>query len=211
MKDAYYFSHDANAHNDPKMVLLRLKCKWEGIGLYWTFLEILRDIPDYKYPDKNFLASLEVRFSLPQATVQAWLEACLECGLLVKKDGFIYSESFLKRMAVVDKKRDIFREAGRRGGLKSSQAKATLKPGLRQAQAVKESKEKKIFIPPRLEEVIAFKNEINSKVDPQYFIDAYAKKDWMVGRNKMKDWKAAFRNAETWNCWDKDEPKTMRV
>ena len=33
-------------------------------------------------------------------------------------------------------------------------------------------------------------------IDPAYFIDYYTSKDWMIGKNKMKDWKAAIRNWE---------------
>lgn len=51
------------------------------------------------------------------------------------------------------------------------------------------------FTPPTLTEVQAYIQEIKSQVDPQRFIDFYASKGWMVGRNKMKDWKAAVR---TW-------------
>ena len=30
--------------------------------------------------------------------------------------------------------------------------------------------------------------------DPERFVDFYAQKGWMVGRSRMKDWKAAVRN-----------------
>ena len=59
------------------------------------------------------------------------------------------------------------------------------------------------FVPPTLEEVTAYVLERKSKVIPQVFIDFYASKNWMVGKNKMKDWKAACRNAEGWDRWDK--------
>ena len=42
-----------------------------------------------------------------------------------------------------------------------------------------------------------------SRVDPQGFIDFYESKGWMVGKTPMKDWKAACRNAEHWDRWDK--------
>ena len=61
----------------------------------------------------------------------------------------------------------------------------------------------KQFVPPTLEEVTAYVLERNSKVIPQAFIDFYEAKGWMVGKNKMKDWKAACRNAEGWDRWDK--------
>ena len=64
---------------------------------------------------------------------------------------------------------------------------------------------RKRFTPPTLEEVTAYVAERNSKVDPQGFIDFYAAKGWMVGKNKMKDWKAACRNAEGWDRWNKPQ------
>ena len=57
------------------------------------------------------------------------------------------------------------------------------------------------FVPPTLEEVTAYVQERGSMVDPQGFIDFYAAKGWMVGQNKMKDWRAACRNAEKWERW----------
>jgi hypothetical protein len=44
---------------------------------------------------------------------------------------------------------------------------------------------------------------INRKnnVDPEAFYDFYESKNWMVGKNKMKDWKAAVRT------WEKRENK----
>lgn len=59
------------------------------------------------------------------------------------------------------------------------------------------------FTPPTLEEVTAYVCERNSKVDPQGFIDFYAAKGWKIGTSPMKDWKAACRNAEKWERWDR--------
>ena len=63
------------------------------------------------------------------------------------------------------------------------------------------------FIPPTLEEVQSYIKERGSRVDAQGFIDFYQAKGWMVGRSKMKDWKAACRNAEKWERWDKATAK----
>ena len=56
---------------------------------------------------------------------------------------------------------------------------------------------KKTFVPPTLEEVEDFCYENNLGIDPAQFIDFYETNGWMVGRNHMKDWKAAARN------WDR--------
>ena len=63
----------------------------------------------------------------------------------------------------------------------------------------------KLFVPPTLAEVQSYMAERQSPVDPQGFIDFYASKGWMVGKTPMKDWKAACRNAETWERWSRSE------
>ena len=54
----------------------------------------------------------------------------------------------------------------------------------------------KRFTPPTLEEVTAYCIERNNNVDPYQFIDYYTANGWQVGKNKMKDWKAAVRTWE---------------
>lgn len=61
---------------------------------------------------------------------------------------------------------------------------------------------KRKFVPPTIDEVSAYCQERNNFVDPERFIDFYESKGWMVGSNKMKDWKAAVR---TWEKKDKDK------
>lgn len=55
------------------------------------------------------------------------------------------------------------------------------------------------FAKPTLEEVRAYCQERRNNVDPQRFLDHYTSNGWMVGKNPMKDWKAAVRN------WEKSE------
>ena len=40
-KEAYYFPHDNNAIQDPKMMTLLYECGLMGVGLYWIVIEIL--------------------------------------------------------------------------------------------------------------------------------------------------------------------------
>lgn len=46
------------------------------------------------------------------------------------------------------------------------------------------------FVPPTVEEVQKYTPE----VDAHKFVNFYESKGWMVGKNKMKSWKAAVRN-----------------
>ena len=59
----------------------------------------------------------------------------------------------------------------------------------------------KRFAPPSLEEVKTYCCERKNNVDPQRFIDYYTANGWKVGKNSMKDWKAAVR---TWERRESD-------
>lgn len=59
-----------------------------------------------------------------------------------------------------------------------------------------DGKKKTRFVPPTVGEVSAYINEKGYHVDAEQFIDFYESKGWMVGRNKMKDWKACVRTWE---------------
>jgi len=53
-----------------------------------------------------------------------------------------------------------------------------------------------IMIIPTHEEVAAYVQTRAIQIDPEAFIDFYQSKGWVVGRAKMKDWKAAVRTWE---------------
>lgn len=55
---------------------------------------------------------------------------------------------------------------------------------------------KTAFKVPTLEEVRMYCEERKNGVDAQHFIDFYTSKGWMIGKNHMKDWKAAVRTWE---------------
>lgn len=69
---------------------------------------------------------------------------------------------------------------------------------------LKENTKRKVFSPPTVDDVRAYCLERNNKVDPQQFVDFYESKGWMIGKNKMKDWKAAVRT------WERSETKTRQ-
>lgn len=66
---------------------------------------------------------------------------------------------------------------------------------------------RKRFTPPTLAEVTAYCRERQNAVDPQRFIDYYTANGWKVGKNSMKDWKAAVR---TWDGRQRDSATAQR-
>lgn len=66
----------------------------------------------------------------------------------------------------------------------------------------------KRFYPPTLDEVKQYCEERKNNIDPMAFIDFYSSKGWMIGKNRMKDWKAAVR---TWERKRKEQSQTGSV
>lgn len=61
------------------------------------------------------------------------------------------------------------------------------------------------FSPPTVDEVRAYCAEKGYTLDADRFVDYYTSNGWKVGRNPMKDWKAAVRN---WNGKEQPSGKT---
>jgi len=69
-----------------------------------------------------------------------------------------------------------------------------------------DSNKKAFFKKPTFDEVNNYCLERNNNIDAEAFIDFYESKNFMIGKNKMKDWKAAVR---TWEKREAKKPKTM--
>jgi hypothetical protein len=67
----------------------------------------------------------------------------------------------------------------------------------------KEKKERSIFKAPSLEELNTFCLENNLELNASDFLNYYDSNGWMVGKNKMKDWKATVRR------WSKPKEQTI--
>jgi hypothetical protein len=78
------------------------------------------------------------------------------------------------------------------------------KENVKEKENIKENIKRKIFQAPTVEDVRKYCVERGNKVDPQSFIDFYESKGWMIGKNHMKDWKAAVRT------WERSETKTRQ-
>lgn len=115
-KDAYYFSHDSNAKDDPKIMLLIEELGLEGYGIFWVLIEALRDQPGYVYP-LRLLPALARRYNTTCAKMETVVKSY---GLFQVLEGeFFYSDSLKRRMEKLDEKRKKRVESGRKGGLKT--------------------------------------------------------------------------------------------
>lgn len=56
-----------------------------------------------------------------------------------------------------------------------------------------------IFLPPTISEVKEYCEKRKNGISPEQFVNFYKSKGWMIGKNKMKDWKAAVITWEIQN------------
>lgn len=79
---------------------------------------------------------------------------------------------------------------------RDSDASTTRESGRKEGREGKEGKGITRFTPPTQEDVYNYMLErgVNSRSESEKFTDYYSSKGWLVGKSKMKDWKASVRN-----------------
>jgi len=128
-KDAYYFSHDSNARQDPKCAALINDYGPEGYGIFWMLVEIMSEQENYKikkFPKlyEGLAKQMGSNASLLRSITEAMLH---DYELLLEDECYIWSNSLLRRMDEKEKKRTAKAEAGRIGGINSGKARNDLK------------------------------------------------------------------------------------
>jgi hypothetical protein len=106
--------------------------------------------------------------------------------------------------------REIYRENGAKGGRPKGKTKRLTKAvskskpipeGGRGKEEGKKKKKRSTFVPPTIEELLAYCREKGYQhLEPEEFIGHYGGKGWKVGNQPMKDWRLA---AGGWNSRNK--------
>lgn len=215
MKEAFYFSHDSNAKDDPKCMLLIEDLGLGGYGAFWVLIEYLREQPGYKCP-LSMLKALARKYN---ATESIMNDVVKNYNLfIIDDDSFFYSESLINRMMPLEERRQKMSEAGKRGNSKrwnkasanddliTTQSLPDSTPITTQSQ-VKKSKEEKsivennkediIFVPPTLEDIQAYIKKNNLNVSAGTLFEYYSGTQWKDKNGKpVKNWKL---KAQTWS------------
>jgi len=211
-KDAYYFSHDSNARNDPKVIKLRLSLGWEGYGMYWALLEICKDNNTGDHPwtlESECINQLVMMLlSIDELTAKNLINTLKQSGLFSEENGRFFSKSFIERMISTEEKRCKSRNNGKLGGRPKKEPTGYDQVNQHDNLNItlikeRKGKERKVFIPPKKEEVINYCLERKNGIDADKFIDFYQARSWIMGKTKIKDWKACIRTWEKNNQRDK--------
>ena len=236
-RENVYFSHDANAMNDPKCMMLITQLGMEGYGIFWGLVELLRQQPNYRMA-LSLIPSIAARFMVSSQKIETVIRSY--DLFRIEDDQFFFSQSLRDRMELVDR----IREKNSLGGKKSAERRRMLalasnnedtskslgsdlpseredtfnKEKKRQEKEIEKNKEEsskeeiaaqakpsqsRRFAAPSLQEVENYILEKKYNVDAEAFIAFYESNGWKVGRNPMKDWKAAVRTWESRNKSDK--------
>jgi len=109
MKGAPYFSHDANARHDSKIIPMRTKYGSEGYGWYWMLVEMMREEGDYRLriDDLDLIRGYATQLDTDARTLRRFITDCSQRFMLfTSEDGFVWSESLRERMKPLDNKRE---------------------------------------------------------------------------------------------------------
>jgi len=98
-KEAYYFSHDSNSRNDPKIVKLRMKLGMCGYGIFWALVEMLRDEDGYSMPTDY--ESIAFALNEQSETIKSVIE---DFGLFKISSNKFHSKSLDERMELMEAK-----------------------------------------------------------------------------------------------------------
>lgn len=177
-KDAYYFSHDSNARNDDKILELRSIYGYEGYGLFWAIIEVLRDSTNYKFELKK-IKLLQISLAYPVKKLQSFIETCINLKLFCKDDEFFWSERLLKSMNEYNEYKLKLSKAGTLGNeIKKQKATGSVTGGdseavalnkIKEIKEIKESKGNK-YSDDFLDFLISFVPEDNYDIDKCYDI-----------------------------------------
>ena len=119
MKETYYFPHDFNPTNDPKIICLLGNFGGLGYGTYWRIVELLHQEEEHKLPLKMFIFEAIAKQMLANAKqIEAMVNECIKTYELFETDGLLF---WSNRVLTNIKKRQEISEirsiAGKAGAL----------------------------------------------------------------------------------------------
>ena len=136
-KDSYFFRHDSNAKDDPKISFLIEDLGLEGYGAFWVIIELMRDQSNYKLPLKT-IPIIARKYNIEKNKLEKVIK---NYDLFVIENDLFYSISFLNRMREIDEIRQRNKENGKKGAeVKKQKTSGAASGATSGAAAVKKSK-----------------------------------------------------------------------
>lgn len=144
-KEAYYFSHDSNARQDEKILMLRAEHGWEGYGIYWALIEMMFESSDTAL-HHNKIKGIAVSYNIDITLLQQVINTCIAEGLFTSDSDKFWSESLARRKLKFLDSREKKSEAGKKGMAKRYGKQHSNNDVITEPNKVKESKVKEIKV-----------------------------------------------------------------
>lgn len=214
MKETFYFSHDYNARNDPKLLLVLMKLGHEGKSVYWDLIEMLYEQQGYLVMGdiENYAFALRTHIDIINKLIH-------DFDLFENDTIKFWSKSVLFRLKIRHEKSEKARKSallrwknseGKNANASKKGKKAVTQK--KKGNAIKESKLKEIklkenklkeegeaphdFEIPSFEDVKNYQMTHHLKFDPKVFFSHYEGNGWIRGKEPIKNWQAV---CDTWH------------
>lgn len=161
----------------------------------------------YCYATNNYFADL---YGVSKVSISKWVNQLIEKGYIVSKIEYVNnSKEIKKRYLFVN---DAYTPIKEKFNTPLRKVYDPIKEKFKENNKNEYIKEiyKEKFSKPTLDEVKTYCIERKNKIDPQAFIDYYDSVGWKIGKNSMKNWKAAVRTWER-NNNSKNHTKQQEV
>jgi hypothetical protein len=117
-----YFSHDYNSRNDRKMVAFLKKHKAQGLGVYWTTIEMLHEEGGYMQLDTITFTSIGAPIGCNADFVKKVINDCInEFKLMKKIEDKFTADRVLKNLTKRKEIREIRSKAGKASAVAKQQ------------------------------------------------------------------------------------------
>ncbi|HEY1032880.1 MAG TPA: Lin1244/Lin1753 domain-containing protein [Flavipsychrobacter sp.] len=126
IKYKFWFPHSSNPLEHRGLNSMFRKYKAQGYGMWWRLNEILATQPDYKMDITNEEVFHELADDMrcDVETLLSFIDDCVNNYKLLKKSAInIWSPLLVTDMKPLEEKRNIQKEAGKRGGVASGKAR----------------------------------------------------------------------------------------
>ncbi|MFA6071636.1 MAG: DUF4373 domain-containing protein [Janthinobacterium sp.] len=94
--DIYYFSHDSNARNDEKVLMLRAEYGWEGYGLFWALIEMMFEKEEICL-SHNKIKGLSLSYNIDITLLEGVINSAINNGLFESDSDKFWSNSLRNR------------------------------------------------------------------------------------------------------------------
>lgn len=211
-KDSYYFSHDANARKDEKILCLLAEHGYEGYGIYWVLIEMMFENADTAI-SRPLIKGIAYDLRIDITVLQSVITTCYNVKLFDADKEKIWSNSLRRRKAEWIETKKKRSDAGKAGmaarwhsdnNVIKKDNKRITNDNKGKERKVNKRKEEVVFVPPTIEEVRkyflenGYTEEAANKAHEYYNL-----RNWIDNNNKkVSNWKSKMISV-----WFKDENK----